>query len=569
MSDPVRAYTTVCSDPKRTLCNFCKKQFSSNVTSLKRHIASSVCTAPNDVKRKMADRLLAGQHKASVDTNRTQRLKRKLNEAAGDGELAGRQQSATGAAIGQPTVDSYVTVMSEQERDMDEELYSRRVYREALPSRLAESANLQTFLTKLNPAYKLPSKHSMANRLIKNAFVAQTAVVEPLVRQSKEQGNLFIGGDQWSDANLTGINNIVIFTLFPVYMETAVWAEKRHTAVNTTAFSVKRIENLGPRNVFALAFDTEIKMQAVWASLQLKYPWLVVLPCASHCYNLLVADVSKHTLLSKGLTFCNNMTQFWRHHSTPTQSLERCQTFEYGVVRQLERPTATRWKSQVTAAECLIKTQAAMEKAAVGASFLSICLRSQTAAQWEAAAEAVQQIKDEANWDAVSIVVKLLKPVAMALDVGQRDTRGLGLVLHSFFLLDRHVNTFSFPATAAGRQLKHYCLSCVPARRTYLLLPVHTLAYLLDPRFSRSQDQPDGVQVAEAVALLKVLAEAHDTRAALLEANETDVSKLPTDYPRPTSTNIMGEYTDFRSRTGGVFLMDTTREKGTIRNPLS
>ena len=173
MSDPVRAYTSVCSDPKLTVCNCCKKQLPSNVTYLKRHIASSVCTAPHDVKRKIEDRLLAGQHKASVDTNRMQRLKRKLDEAAGDGEPAGGKQLATGVATDQSTVDSYVTRMSEQERDTADELFSRWVYREALPFRLAESANLQTFLTNLNPAYKLPSKNSMANRLLKNAFVAQ------------------------------------------------------------------------------------------------------------------------------------------------------------------------------------------------------------------------------------------------------------------------------------------------------------------------------------------------------------------------------------------------------------
>jgi len=122
----------------------------------------------------------------------------------------------------------------------------------------------------------------MASRLLKNAFVAQTAVVEPLVRQRKEQGNLVIDGDQWSDSILTSINNIVLFTPFPVYMTTAVWAEEPNTADNTTAFYVKRIENLGPRNVFAFVSDTENKMQAVWASLKLKYPWLLVLPCASH-----------------------------------------------------------------------------------------------------------------------------------------------------------------------------------------------------------------------------------------------------------------------------------------------
>ena len=84
-----------------------------------------------------------------------------------------------------------------------------------------------------------------------------------------------------------------------------------------------------------------------------------------------------------------------------------------------------------------------------------------------------------------------------------------------------------------------------------LLHAVHTLAYLLDPRFSRSQDQPDGIEVGEAVSLLKVLAEAHDTRAALLEANETDVSKLPTDYPCPTSTKSWASTpTSARARAG-------------------
>jgi len=409
----------------------------------------------------------------------------------------------------------------------------------------------------------------MVNRLLMNAFVAQTPVVEPLVRQSKGQGNFFIGSDQWSDANLTSINNIVLFTPFPVYMEPAVWAEKRHTVDNTTAFYVKHTENLRPGNVSALVADTENKMQAVWASFRLKYPWIVVLPWDSHCYILLLADLSKHTLLAKGLTICNNMNQSWRYHSTPKQILERRQTSEYGVVRQLKRPGATRGESRVTAAECLIKAQAAMEKAAVDASFRSLCLWSQTTAQRDVSAEAVQQIKDEANRDAAALTVKLLKPVAMALEVGQRNTGGLGLVMHSFFLLERRVKSFSCPASAAARQLKHYCFSCLATRRTYLLLPVHTLAYLLDPRFSHAQDQPDGVELGEAVALYKVLSETHDTRAALLEANETDVSKLPTDYPRPASTNIMGEYTEFRSRTGGAFLMDTTWEEGTIRNPLS
>lgn len=466
-------------------------------------------------------------------------------------------------------MDGYVHVMSEQERDTADELFARWVYREAQPFRVSESANLQALVRKLNPAYRLPSKHSMANRLLKNAFAAQAAVVEPVVRQSKLQGNLVIGGDQWTDANLNSYNNVVLFTPFPTYMETAVWAEERHTAENTAAFYIKRIEELWPRNVFAFVSDTENKMQAVWMSLQHKYPWLVVLPYTSHALNLLLADLSKYALLAKGLSFCNNMTQYWRHHSTPKQILERCQTAEYVAVRQLERPGATRWKSQVTAAECLSETQAAMEKAVVDMSFRSLCLRSPSATQRKAAAETAAQVKEENNWDAVTLVVGLLKPVAKALDAGQRDTGGLGLVMHSFFLMEEHFASFKFPATEVGRKLRTHCLSCLSSRRRYLLRPVHTLAYLLYPRFSRAAGQPSGVEIGAAIDLLKMLAKAHDTRDALTAANEMDESKLAADYPCPTTADIMGEYTDFRSRTGGAFLMESTWEKGTVRNPLS
>jgi len=69
--------------------------------------------------------------------------------------------------------------------------------------------------------------------------------------------------------------------------------------------------------------------------------------------------------------------------------------------------------------------------------------------------------------------------------------------MHSFFLMDEHFTNFQFPMTTAGRQLKTHSLSCLSRRRSYLLRPVHTLAYLLDPRFSRAACQPSGAEVGD------------------------------------------------------------------------
>lgn len=92
--------------------------------------------------------------------------------------------------------------------------------------------------------------------------------MKPVVRQRKLLGNLVIGGDQWTDANMKNYNNVVLFTTpFATYKETAVWPEERHTADNTAVFYIKRTLELRLRNVFAFSY-IENKVQAVLMSPQ-------------------------------------------------------------------------------------------------------------------------------------------------------------------------------------------------------------------------------------------------------------------------------------------------------------
>ena len=141
-----------------------------------------------------------------------------------------------------------------------------------------------------------------------------------------------------------------------------MWGESRHTAANTAAFNAKRIESLGARNVIAFVSDTENKMKVVWDELSESYPWMRMIPCASHCFDLLIW---KHPYVARPLMCCQKMKEFWRHNSFPKSVLERCQHEEYGKVVQLQRPNSTQKKYQVMASKSLLKTQVAMEKAVV------------------------------------------------------------------------------------------------------------------------------------------------------------------------------------------------------------
>eukprot|EP00170_Pyropia_yezoensis_P002244 contig_9368_g2248 len=207
-------------------------------------------------------------------------------------------------------------------------------------------------------------------------------------------GDIIIGGDGWTDRQRNSICNVMLFTPEPLYVETDMWPEQRHTADNAAAFFMKRIEALGKRSVCAFVSDTEPKMRAVWGRLQEEYPWMLMVPCAAHCFDLLFSYLCKYGALADAVAFCNHMTQYWRNHNLPKMILERCQRSEYdGKVIQIQRPAATRWKSQLLAASSLADTQDAMEKAVVDAAFKSQCLRTGTTEQRGAAEEAAKAVR--------------------------------------------------------------------------------------------------------------------------------------------------------------------------------
>ena len=166
---------------------------------------------------------------------------------------------------------------------------------------------------------------------------------------------------------------------------------------------------------------------------------MLMVPCAAHCYDLLSSDLLNDGALADEVDVCNHMTHYWRNHNLPKRVLERCQHAEYdGKVIQLQRSATKRWKSQLVAASSLADTQNAMEKAVVDAAFKSQCLRGGTTEQRGAAEEAAKAVRDEGKWGALTLLVKLLRPLATALDSGQASGRGLGSVRRSFYEVEAH-----------------------------------------------------------------------------------------------------------------------------------
>lgn len=90
-------------------------------------------------------------------------------------------------------------------------------------------------------------------------------------------------------------------------------------------------------------------------------------------------------------------------------------------------------------------------------------------------------------------------------------------------------------------------------RRSYLLRPVHVLAYLLDRHYVDSTNMPGESELGEATYLMMELARAHDVRAEM-RSNELDKEEdLPPTFPTPTKDGVEAEFFMFRAKAGGSF----------------
>ena len=463
---------------------------------------------------------------------------------------AAKQQAepASGTSTGSSSVP-FINQLTTDEVKAIHTTCERWIYRWALPLRTTESPDCINFSKALNAVYTPPSRYSMAETLLPEEFNNQQRMVDCFVRRCVDDGDVEIGGDLWGDRLNNSMCNVIIFTPDSLYVENKVSGEARHSAENTAEFFSHRIGLLGARSVVAIVTDTENKMQAMCALLQKIYPWMLAIPCAAHCLDLLFGDMCKHPYVASALDFFSSSTHYWRPTSMAKAILNRSQLAEYGKTVQLQHPGDTRWQSQLIGTKALLTTQCAVKKAAVDAVFKSECPAGGTAKHRAAALKASTAVRHETNWDTLALFDELLQPLGVALDVGQSNGRGLEAVRRALFTFHEHFEAFSYQPTTEGTGLRQLVLRAAEKRRRYTLRPIHCLAYLLDARYVDKKEQLDTDELSAAIDLLQSMARAHDIKMGTRKYKCT-ADKLPKDYSRETEKEIMAEYTTFKSKAG-------------------
>jgi len=122
-NDPVWAYLSATEDdPRRFVCKFCTKTLFGNLTILKKHVVSKVCTPPADVYRILLERLVGIQRKDTLCSSCRQEhlidsTRDRVHDVSAGGpsmhtEITGRE-GGSGAGVGVSSGPLFPHVRSE------------------------------------------------------------------------------------------------------------------------------------------------------------------------------------------------------------------------------------------------------------------------------------------------------------------------------------------------------------------------------------------------------------------------------------------------------------------------
>ena len=188
------------------------------------------------------------------------------------------------------TISSFVTRISPQRLDTLQAMMARAIYTSGCPFRLVENEDWATFLSELNPSFKMPSRADVGGRLLDTeAEKIEQAQKARFAHGDPDIPNVSLVCDAWVNVNGDGVLNFTACDPSPMFLDVVVLRE-RHTAAVIAREICVQISRIGENNVVAIVTDNAANMKAAWSVVHAKVPHVLALGCTANGLNLLLED---------------------------------------------------------------------------------------------------------------------------------------------------------------------------------------------------------------------------------------------------------------------------------------
>lgn len=302
-------------------CRYCGKIFlRGKVSLMKVHLAFACGDIPSDVKTVIL---------TSLDS-----------EDAADATTVSSNNDQSSS---QPTISNFLSVSTRVNKELkvqfDRELMKFFIGCN-IPFNVIENPMFVSFVNKINPGYKLPSRSQMSETL----FWEETArVVHSIDNDLKQDRNLTLAVDGWTDYGKSLYAYVIITSDRRIYLHSVKdFSDQSHTADFLTTETLKILKDIGEEKVGAFVTDNAANMKKLRFNITSQFPSIISLRCMPHYVNLITEDIMKHEWPKSLLHNCQLIVKYFSSHHRPRAQLQQCRAAN---VPELAGFVKTRWYS--------------------------------------------------------------------------------------------------------------------------------------------------------------------------------------------------------------------------------
>lgn len=355
---------------------------------------------------------------------------------------------------------------------------------------MVENEHWKLFLNFLKPAFVLPSSYKIGNGLLQVEFKEAT---DAALKDIKGSSNMGIITDGWTNVSGDGIINFMVTTPKPVFYLSINRETNRETADYVSGEIVKVIVAVGSDRVYIVVADCAANMVAALRMVSEQYPHISGVGCSCHGLQNYMHDIGALKPVKKLIHAAKSIIKEIKYSHVKLAFFKKRQSENYGSrARTLKLPPKTRFSYNVLALESLISNKSAIQETVINSTL-------------KIKAKVRARALDEDNfWPNVSLILKLLKPIATGLLLLESDSATLSDAFEVFKKVESIVTGFSDQTDYFGLAYEVKLSTTLKERFGMAIKPIHFAANLVDPRFQGKNLTP--AQRVEAYKYLKMIA---------------------------------------------------------------
>ncbi|XP_052622528.1 uncharacterized protein LOC111921122 [Lactuca sativa] len=278
------------------------------------------------------------------------------------------------------------------------------------------TSNLHPFFTKdkiasIGYGYKAPNYHDLRVNLLTDAKNSVSMIIDSLRSQWVDTG-CTIMNDGWRDVSQQHLINFLVYCRKGIsFLKSVDASDIESNATNLCNLFAEIVEMVGEKNTVQMVTDNVANYKLVSTKLCERYPSITWSPCAAHCLNLVLKDLSELDNVKSLVNLASRVTIFVYNHKWPLNWLRKRPGW-----KEIIRPGATRFGTVFIALQSLYDHKEDLQAMVISNEFKKMLKVGN-------AVECKQIVLNEIFWKNCLITVKVMTPLLKLLRLCDSDEK--------------------------------------------------------------------------------------------------------------------------------------------------